>query len=157
MSNLKIIENKLATITNNQFLEIFNPSKQLRKKVTSVAQCLESESPSIASLHRTKGEKFTEAYIKLWILQLNKILDLKNPMSEIQIDLTAQRIVLEFYSLKIEDLTLISQNILSGVYGEFYERLSMVKVLSIFREYNEQRMLYASEQSIRNHQNTKKL
>lgn len=78
-------------------------------------------------------------------------------MSEIQIDLTAQRIVLEFYSLKIEDLTLISQNILSGVYGEFYERLSMVKVLSIFREYNEQRMLYASEQSIRNHQNTKKL
>lgn len=107
-------------------------------------------------IHREKGVKFTEAYLKVWLIELNEIMALKNPMSEVQIELTAQEIVQEFYGMKIADLSLIFRNIMSGRYGEFYERLDMPKILTFFRLYYDERMEVASQQSQMKHEQTKK-
>ena len=106
-------------------------------------------------MFREQGEDFTEAYVELWLLELNSIMNLKNKMSEVQTRLTAKEIVNEFYNLKIADLTLIFRNIMSGKYGEFYERLDMPKILTMFREYNEERMQTASQRNTRKHYETK--
>ena len=53
--------------------------------------------------------------------------------------------------LKMSDLTLMFKKIISGQYGEFYERLSIDKVLTFFREYLEERLNLAADNSLRNH------
>ena len=73
-------------------------------------------------------------------------------MSEEQINLCSNMVVEEFYMLKVSDLTLLFKRIVSGQYGEFYERLSIDKVLTFFREYLEERFDLAKDASLRNHE-----
>ncbi len=74
-------------------------------------------------------------------------------MSEEQINLCSGMVVEEFYMLKISDLTLLFKRIISGQYGEFYERLSIDKILTFFRTYLEERYTLAEEASAREHEN----
>jgi hypothetical protein len=79
-------------------------------------------------------------------------------MSEDQIKLCSGMVVEEFYMLKVSDLTLLFKRIISGEYGEFYERLSIDKILTFFRTYLEERFSSAEDNSIRNHnEESKKL
>lgn len=147
---------KLATISSKKFLTNYSLNNCFKHyKKLSIQVCLDSKSPSIGAIKRDKGEDFTEAFIMAWLIRLNEILDLKNSMTEEQIRLCAQEVHADFYSLKIADLTLIFKNIIAGKYGEFYERLNISKVLTIFREYNEERIEFASQQSLRSHNEQK--
>jgi len=47
------------------------------------------------------------------------------------------------------------KRIISGQFGEFYERLSIDKVMTFFREYREERFEIAIDQSSRDHVNNK--
>ena len=76
-------------------------------------------------------------------------------MSIEQIRLAAVLICEEFYMLKMSDLTLLFKRIISGQYGEFYERLSIDKVLTFFRNYLEERFEIAIDQSSRDHRDVK--
>ena len=73
-------------------------------------------------------------------------------MSEEQINLCSNMVVEEFYMFKVSDLTLLFKRIISGQYGEFYERLSIDKILTFFRTYLEERFTLAGEASLRNHE-----
>jgi hypothetical protein len=142
----------LPAVSKTKFLKSYSLNNCLSKySGLTISDCLESKSPSVGQIKREKGKEFSEGFVMLWLAELNEILDLKKPMSEIQIKLTAETILMEFYSFKVADLTLLFRNIITGVYGEFYERLSITKVISIFRQYNEDRMNLASENSRRNH------
>lgn len=72
-------------------------------------------------------------------------------MTEDQIDLCAQEVITLYPSLKMSDLTYLFRRIIAGQYGEFYESLSIPKVLSFFRDYFEERCLAAAEDSRRQH------
>lgn len=116
---------------------------------------MDSNSPTIGTFQREKGLAFTEGLILAWLAYLNGMLNLNKPMSDDQIELCASEITQDYYFLKFSDLTLLFKNIISGKYGEFYESLSIAKVLSFFREYTEQRFELASSQSQRFHNDTK--
>ena len=121
-------------------------------KLATIEDAVNSKAPSIASFQREQGRKFTEGLVTVWLMYLNNILNLNKPMSEEQINLCSNMVVEEFYMLKVSDLTLLFKRIVSGQYGEFYERLSIDKVLTFFREYLEERYKLASEASLRNHE-----
>ena len=74
-------------------------------------------------------------------------------MSEEQINLCSSMVVEEFYMLKMSDLTLLFKRIISGQYGEFYERLSIDKILTFLRNYLDERFNLAEEDSAREHEN----
>ena len=76
-------------------------------------------------------------------------------MSEAQLMLASKYIVDEYYMLNIDDFTLLWNRILSGSYGEFYERLSIDKVMSFFNRYREERFDVAIDQSSRDHRDVK--
>ena len=108
-------------------------------KIVTVSDAINSQSKSLGKIQREQSKEFSEGIIKMWLLYLNKILNLKNPMSDAQIKLAASLICEEFYMLKMADITLIFKRAISGKYGEFYERLSIDKVLTFFRTYLEER------------------
>ena len=76
-------------------------------------------------------------------------------MSEEQIKLCSSMIVEEFYMIKMTDLTLLFKRIISGVYGEFYERLSIDKILKFFRAYLEERYEEGSRMTQQKHNDHK--
>lgn len=122
-------------------------------KVKTIEQAINARSISIGTIQRHKGREFTEGMVMGWLVYLNDILNLNKPMTEDQIEMAATEIVNEYYSLKFSDLTLLFKRIISGTYGEFYESLSIPKVLSFFRTYFEERCDIAMQQSQRDHNN----
>ena len=124
-------------------------------KIVSVTDAINSEAHSIGKIQREQSKKFTEGLIIYWLIYLNEILNLNKPMSEEQMKLTSVLICEEFYMLKMSDLTLMFKRIISGQYGEFYERLSIDKVLTFFRKYREERFEIAIDQSSRDHRDVK--
>jgi len=124
-------------------------------KLVSVTDAINSPSHSLGKIQREQSKKFTEGLVLVWLMYLNEILNLNKPMSEEQMKLAATLICEEFYMLKMSDLTLLFKRIISGQYGEFYERLSIDKVLTFFRNYLEERFEIAIDQSSRNHRDIK--
>ena len=148
------MDSAIQKSSKKNLLEKYSPKNCMLHagKITTIEQALNSKAPSIASFQRQQGRQFTEGLITFWLLYLNNILNLNKPMSEEQINLCSNMVVEEFYMFKVSDLTLLFKRIISGQYGEFYERLSIDKILTFFREYLEERFTLAGEASLRNHE-----
>ena len=102
-------------------------------KLVNIKDAINSDSKSLGKLQREHSREFTESIIQNWLIYLNRTLNLKNAMGTEQIKLASTLICEEFYMLKMADLTLLFKRIISGQYGEFYERLSIDKVITFFR------------------------
>ena len=124
-------------------------------KLTTIDKALNAPAPTLGTLQREKTKDFAIGLTMGWLVYLNDILNLNKPMTEDQIELCAIEINETYYSLKISDLTFLFKKIISGAYGEFYESLTIPKVLSFFREYFEERCQLAEQQSQRTHCDTK--
>lgn len=90
-------------------------------------------------LMRQSGSDATEAYISLWILYIQEMVNVKNKMNGYQVELCAQMVLEEFKTLKITDINLVSNMAIRGEFGMFYESISIPKVLEWFRTYFDQR------------------
>jgi hypothetical protein len=113
--------------------------------VTSIEKSISQNSPFLFQVCKEQGTEKTEAYLKLWLINLNESLNLKRPLSEDQIDETAFNIVQDYKNLTISDINLIFTRAKKGFYGEFYESISMSKIMSFFNKYFEERMVTYAE------------
>ncbi len=125
------------------------------KRCNTLTKAIQSGTPSLGSLIRLLSEKQIEAYIKLWLIDLNETLDLKKPLQEHQIDTIAFYIVDKYRSLNIADLNLIFSNAKSGEYSGVYDRITTPTVMKWFKEYFEARCQAAAEQSYVKHISSK--
>ena len=80
----------------------------------------------------------------------NVLIEIDGPEVPI-LDGSAIDVVKEFYAIKISDLTFLFKRIYSGHYGEFYESLSIPKIMTFFREYFDERCEIAENESISKH------
>lgn len=124
-------------------------------KLKTISDAINSKAPTLSALKKDTGTEFTHSFIILWLVYLNKLLDLKNPMNEEQLELCAESILSEFYALKISDLTFVFKEIVSGKHGKFYERLSISDILSIFTNYFNERCDVAESETLRQHNDLK--
>ena len=104
-----------------------------------VSDALSRNTVSLVEIKKGKGEVFLRSYISMWLIYLNEVLNLNNPLTETQIELCAEQIMADYHHLKISELSLIFKRIVSGECGELYERISMPKLMSIFRKYEQER------------------
>lgn len=143
----------IATASREKYLKLYNPNKCLQfvHKLKSVADAIDAQAPTVAQTKRDCGEEFTHSLLMAWLVYLNEILGLKNPMSESQIQLCATHILKEFNYLKFSDLSLLFNRIITGQCGEFYESLTIAKVLTFFREYDKERTEVAVDEAERQH------
>lgn len=134
------------------YLTNYKPAKLIASSnIKNYDEVFQSKDDSIAKIKRELGDSFTKGYIKIWLIELNELLNLRRPMTESQITFSAQLIVDEFFNLKISDLTLLFRKILSGQYGELYESLNPPKILGFFRNYLNERTAIAAEYSMQQH------
>jgi hypothetical protein len=124
-------------------------------KLKTISDAINSKAPTLAVIKKENGLEFTQSFLVMWLVYLNKLLDLKNPMNEEQLDLCAETVLSDFYALKISDMTLVFKEIVSGKHGKFYERLSISDVLLIFSNYFNERCKAAEDETIRVHNDIK--
>ena len=116
---------------------------------------MDANTPSIGVIIRKYGIKKIEAYIKIWLINLNEVINLKRPLKEHQIDECAYLIVDGFKNITIADINIIFKKAKTGEYGELYETLSVDKILRWFNEYFNERCNVAGDMSRRKHENAK--
>jgi hypothetical protein len=143
MDNKLTTTNKgeLALITSETLTTTYAPNKlkQDLALVRTVNDAIETSTPSIGLLCRTVDVKKTQAYIKLWVLDLVTSVNIKRQLTEGQIDEIALYITTDFRNLTLADINLIFKQAKLGHYGEFYESLDVVKILGWCTKYMEER------------------
>ena len=142
-----------VAISNEKFLKVYSPANCMAYsyKLTSIAEAIELPAPTLSSVKRDYGTKMCESYLMIWLVYLNEMLNLSRPMTEQQITLCASQITADYGYLKLTELTFIAKRILSGEYGEFYERLGIDKLLTFFREYDKERFEFIDDERQREH------
>ena len=143
--------------TSSEYLTIYAPKALARYygEIRTVAQALAAPSHSVGRLKNVLGTEKVEALIKLQLVYLNEMLNLKRPLGELQIDEIAAEVVAIHHNLTMADVHVIMRRARSGHYGEFYESLTMPKVLSWFGDYFEERCDVAAQRSMDHHAQVK--
>ncbi len=138
-------------------MTIYAPEALTRhyREVRTVAQALDAPSHSLGKLEHALGTEKVQALIKLQLVYLNEMLDLKRPLGELQIDETAAEVAAIHRHLTMADVHVIMRRAGSGHYGEFYESLTMPKVLGWFADYFEERCDVAAQRSLDHHAQVK--
>ena len=116
-----------------------NTKKELAK-CTTLTHAIDLLAPSLYKIKGIKGDEHILSWISLWIVDLQVNLNIKNKMTEDMIHSCSEAILDAYGYLTIPDVKNVFSDALSGVYGEFYESLSIPKVLKWFDEYGERRM-----------------
>lgn len=137
-----MIEKVKNNIVKYQAKEILKKNTALEsfKHVKSIDIAINDTSDSLAKIKKKVGEKVSLAIIKVWLVNLNDFLNIKNKMLTYQIDETAQIIFDEFYYLKMSDISLVFKRIRTGYYGSFYESIDGMKILDMFYKYAQERV-----------------
>jgi hypothetical protein len=138
-------DNTLTSLKEKQHkdLVLYSPINCFKHshKLKTIKDVLTLPSKTLGDLKRSYGKEWIVGYISLWLIDLNENSNVKNKMSESQIEFTSERIF-ESYSLKITDLTLFFRNVKEGVYGQYYESLSQEKIMSWLSIYYDLRCEY---------------
>ncbi len=125
------------------------------RALKTVQDCIKSDLPTIGNSIDQYNDLKTEAFIKLWLVDLNDCVNLKRPLNEGQMDFIAMQIIDKHRNMRLSDIYFIFLTAKSGGYGELYERLSPDKVLLWFQEYWNDRMKIAADLSRDEHAQSK--
>lgn len=118
------------------------------KSITTVKQALEQKTSSLARIKNNVGVVRTEGLIKVYLIRLNDLLDLKKPLSEASINEIASILMTDYYTLSMTDVAFVFQEAIKGKYGEMFESLTIPKVIKWFEIYFNDRCNTAEQMSI---------
>lgn len=117
--------------------------------VKTMEDAINANLPTIGQSVNQYSEKGVQAYIKLWLIDLNMSTNLKRKLDESQMNFIAMIITQDYRNLKLSDVYLVFRNAKSGTYGVLYELLSPDKVLSWFKDWETDRIELCEMLSIR--------
>ena len=131
----------LVTSSKEEFLKLSQVKAVIsrNRENNTPLKCSLSTEPTLGALFRTYGIEFTENYLCVWLIEVQEMIGVKNKMNDFQIEMCAQMILEEFKQINLADLQLVCKRAISGAYGQFYESISIPKVLEWFRLYFDER------------------
>ncbi|OXA83690.1 hypothetical protein B0A56_00795 [Flavobacterium columnare NBRC 100251 = ATCC 23463] len=147
--SLKTFSSNELTPAQTKALTNYLPEQFLPKvkEITTVKQALQQSTSSLAKIKKEVGVTRTEALIKVYLVRLNELLDLKRPLSEEAINEIANILTTEYYSLNMTDVVFVLQQAIKGKYGQMFESLNIPKVIKWFETYFDERCNTAEQMS----------
>lgn len=145
MSDKELVQSHSVSTTSNDttlplrdrfptfasFCEAYSPDN-----ITIVGRykerCLFGTSPTLATLNKTYGNSSSIQLLMVHLSYVNEISFFSSRMSVQQIEFTATAIVQEFYYLKVSEIMLFLNGLMTGTYGSFYP--TPVDILTLLRE-----------------------
>ena len=123
--------------------------------VKDIGTAIAVKADVLSSIRNNTDTSFTEAIIKLQLINLNDLINAKRPLTEAMIEYISTEIISLYWWFKMTDIYLIFRRMLNGHYGSFYDSLNPVKILSCFAEYDKERTELCSRRSLSKHMATK--
>lgn len=105
--------------TSEALLLSFNPDAQIAC-VEHEDRCFIGMAPTLHEIRLTYGGLTSEMWLEIQLRDLSEFAGCREKMSEVQIERTAQTIILHFGFLKITELMVFFQQFKAGMYGKFY-------------------------------------
>lgn len=147
---------ELAKVIKIESVTVYDPEKLNRKLVTvktvndalKIAHDYPSKFPSLAKIRTHYGSEATERIIKLYLIELTELVNLKRPLTEKQIDTIAMEVVAKHFAMTIADVHVIFKKAINGEFGDFYESLDVPKVMKWFDLYFDERCEIGAQDSI---------
>lgn len=127
------------------------------REVKTIEDALMVKTPSLAAIRKANGVEYADAYIKAWVIDLQNSLNLKHKLNETMLNMLSGMILDEFWGLTIADIKNVLYGAKMGLYGEFYESISIPKVIGWFREYFDQRFEVAESFTLSEHYHQKRV
>lgn len=115
----------------------------------SAVACAESQMPVLSVLRATYGEKWTAAYLVLWIVNVQEFFNISAKMNDAQVTETAYMILDDFWALNLADVNLVFTNAKQGQYGQLYGRIDGSIIYGWFQTYFEDRCNACENRTIR--------
>ncbi len=142
----------LATITSEVSLRVYAPDRLPKIKQTTPRDVLVLMKQTPVSSLRTfarQDETKTVALIKLHLVNLNKMCDVRRPLTEAQIDVIADTMITDslLAQMSMLDFMVVMRRAITGYYGEMFESLTPPKVLGWLNKYMDERMTEAATMS----------
>ena len=99
---VKLNQQLSQTITLEELLTNYNPRACLKtlNGVNTVALSLQSNAPTIGAISRGIGLLKSEAFIKVWVINLSESINCTRPLKEHQIDEVAE-LIIDGYKLSL--------------------------------------------------------
>jgi hypothetical protein len=102
-------------------------------------KCIDANEPTLGALSRTYGNEFCENYLCVWLIEVQEMIGVKNKMNDSQIAMCAQMVLEDFKYLNLADIQLVCKRAIKGDYGQFFESVSIPKVIEWFKLYFDER------------------
>jgi len=109
------------------------------KHVKTVPECIKSNTPALAELQKSQGEDKTLTLLEIWIVDINKFLNMNNKMTPVQIKQTALMVLQDFYYFRIADINYLFTQAKKGKYGELYGSIDGSKIYKWFERHDKER------------------
>jgi len=117
----------------------------------------ENNTPSLAYIAKKLNSEITAlGLIKLHLIELNDYLNLSRPMNMNQITQTADIILSEYPTLKLADLIYTFKCAKAGKFGQLYESIDGLKIISWINQVLSERADAGEAMSISEHGKSKK-
>lgn len=148
--SLQIFSDNSLTPTQTKALTNYMPENFMPvvKSITTITQLLERKTSSLIKIKKQVGTIRTEALIKVYLVRLNDLLDLKKSLSEVAINEIASILVSDYGMLSMIEIVFVINQAIKGKYGELFESLNIPKVIRWFETYFNERCQIASQSSI---------
>ena len=111
-------------------------------------KCSDANEPTLGALSRTYGNEFCENYLCVWLIEVQEMIGVKNKMNDSQIAMCAQMVLEEFKYLNLADIQLVCKRAIKGYYGQFFESVSIPKVIEWFKLYFDERCESAAMRNV---------
>ena len=161
MENQEIIKqrNELTNLHSLQtFPDVYSPTKINKAfpiKSISDVFLIPKEVHTIGQLSKQLGEESVKAYLELFIFDFIEFINPARNMTAKQISQTAELILEKHYVLKVPEIAYVFRLAKQSYFGQIYEGIDGLKILSWFDKYFQDRLDSAELFSEREHQNSK--
>jgi len=139
------------------YINTYTPMKSMRlyKNVKTSLQAINCGAETIGQIMRATSYDYLIAFINVWLIDLNEYLNLKNKLTPNQIEQISNYIIDDYSYLNIADFNLVFSGIKKGYYGQFFESIDGLKIMTIFEKYANKRANEVFESGLNEHNNYK--
>jgi hypothetical protein len=119
----------------------------------TIEEVFQSHVPTLAYIRAKAGEAAARAAITIIVKQYTQLFSVSEPMEEIQIAITSDLILEDFYYMQLDDLVVCFRNAIKGRYGKIYNRIDPSIVIAWLKQYANDRANIADDISYKEHKN----
>lgn len=138
-------------ITSSGNLTSYSPKKldtAFSGSIKTALDAADSRSQNLWGLRRVYGNEKTAALLRLHLVRLNVLLDMRRPLTDEMIDFIADEIMTHYSAMNIADIWLVLHRAAAGSFGEMFESINTAKVLGWFARYWDERLTACETRSI---------